>query len=182
MKKFALLISLALLGSAGTVFAQTACPTDGSCPTDVGACVAESCPCSGPGNGNGPGWKNHGQYVKCVVHLRNDLRKAGCLDDDAKRTIAKCAARSTCGKKESFTRCCFYDTSGVCEGDPAPGDTVQAGTCSNDATITCDTSTDCITVGDPKLSSSAENCADRGGVDIGDGSVCGGCPLPPPAP
>src|SRR4030095_10352369 len=100
------------------------------------------------------------------VHLRNDLRKAGCLDDAAKRTIAKCAARSTCGKKESFTRCCFYDTSGVCSDPVADG--VAAGTCSNDVTIACDTSTDCITlISGPKLSSSAENCTDRGGVDIG---------------
>jgi hypothetical protein len=117
--------------------------------------------------------------------VRNDLRKAGCLDDAAKRSIAKCAARSTCGKKEGFTRCCFYDTSGICEGDPSPGDTVAGGTCSNsgDTPVACDTDTDCITVlRGPKLSSSSENCTDHGGVDIGDGSVCGGCPLPPPAP
>src|SRR5690349_21531360 len=145
MKRLALMVSLAVLASAGPAMAQSACPNDGSCPTDVGACLAESCPCGAPGNGNGnAGWKNHGQYVKCVVHLRNDLRKAGCLDHDAKTTIAKCAARSTCGKKESFTRCCFYDTSGVCEGDTLPGDAVKTGTCSNDATIACDTDTDCI--------------------------------------
>jgi hypothetical protein len=178
MMKISSFLTIALLAIAGPAFAQSACPTDGSCPADVGACLAESCPCSAPGNA--PAWKNHGQYVKCVVHLRNDLRKAGCLDDDAKRTIAKCAAKSTCGKKESFTRCCFYDTSGVCSDTVADG--VPAGTCSNDAAIACDTSTDCITVtSGPKLSSSAENCTDRGGVDIGDGSVCGGCPLPPPA-
>lgn len=186
MKKFVTLLALVVLASARTATAQpsSACPTEG-CPTDVGACLAETCPCSAPGNGNGAAWKNHGQYVKCVVHLRNDLRKAGCLDDEAKRSIAKCAARSTCGKKESFTRCCFYDTSGVCEGDPAPGDTVAAGACSNsgDTPVACDTDTDCITVlRGPKLSSTVENCTDHGGVDIGDGSVCGGCPLPPPAP
>ncbi|MEO6026866.1 MAG: hypothetical protein ABIR79_08390, partial [Candidatus Binatia bacterium] len=109
MRKFVLMISLVLLGSAGPALAQSACPAQG-CPTDVGACLAESCPCTAPGNGNGASWKNHGQYVKCVVHLRNDLRKAGCLDNDAKRTIARCAARSTCGK-EGFVLCCVYDTS-----------------------------------------------------------------------
>src|SRR5690349_18024635 len=159
MKKFALLLTLVVLASARTAMAQpsSACPTEG-CPTDVGACLAESCPCAAPGNGGA--WKNHGQYVKCVVHLRNDLRKAGCLDADAKRTIAKCAAKSTCGKKEGFTRCCFYDTTGVCEGDPAPGDTVAAGTCSNDSAVACDIDTDCVTVTGPKLSNSAENCTD----------------------
>ena len=181
MRRLILMVSLVWIASAGTAMAQSACPTDGTCPADVGACLAESCPCSGPGNGNGQAaWKNHGQYVKCVVHLRNDLRKAGCLDNAAKRTIAKCAARSTCGK-EGFVLCCFYDTSGVCEGDPAPGDTVAAGTCSNSDT-SCDVDTDCVIVTGPKLSHSTDNCADRGGVDIGGGSVCGGCPaLPPPS-
>jgi hypothetical protein len=70
--------------------------------------------------------------VKCVVHLRNDLRKAGCLDAAAKRTIASCAARSTCGK-EGAVLCCVYDTSGTCSDTVADG--VPAGVCSNDATI-----------------------------------------------
>src|SRR5436853_7847840 len=111
MKKFALMISLSFLVSAGTALAQTACPNDGSCPTDVGACLAESCSCAADHGGHS--WKNHGQYVKCVVHLRNDLRKAGCLDSAAKRTIASCAARSTCGK-EGAVLCCVYDTSATC--------------------------------------------------------------------
>jgi hypothetical protein len=180
MRKFVVMVSLAVLASAGTAFAQSACPTEG-CPADVGACLAESCPCAGPGGGNGAGWKNHGQYVKCVVHLRNDLRKDDCLDKDAKRTIAKCAARSTCGK-DGFTRCCFYDTSGVCEGDPVPGDANKQGTCSNDSAIACDVNTDCVTVTGPKLSRDATSCTDRGGVDIGGGSLCGDCPaLPPPS-
>jgi hypothetical protein len=178
MKKFVLLISLTLLGSAGTVFAQTACPTDGSCPSDVGACLAESCPCAA--DHGGAVWKNHGQYVKCVVHLRNDLRKAGCLDADAKRTIAKCAARSTCGK-EGAVLCCVYDTSGTCS-DVAPGDGTAAGVCSNDGTVACDTATDCITATGPKVARHAERCTDHGGTIVGEGSVCSGCPIPPPAP
>lgn len=209
MKRLALMVSLAVLVSAGTAMAQSACPHDGSCPTDVGACLAESCPCAAPGNGNGnAGWKNHGQYVKCVVHLRNDLRKAGCLDKAAKTTIAKCAAKSTCGK-EGFTLCCFYNVtcsdtnqtdgiaSGVCSTDGAtacntaldcvscsdatPNGTAE-GTCSNDSSVACDTASDCITATGPKIAHDSGNCADRGGTDIGGGSVCGGCPAVPPAP
>ncbi len=139
MKKFVWIVSLALLASAPTAFAQSACPSNPhECPTDVGACLAESCPCGSDG-----AWKNHGQYVKCVVHLRNDLRKAGCLDAAAKRTIASCAARSTCGK-EGAVLCCVYDTSATCS-DAAPGDGTAAGVCSDDATKPCDTAADCAT-------------------------------------
>jgi hypothetical protein len=179
MRTFALLVSLLVFGGASTALAQSACPTDG-CPADVGACLSESCPCSGPAVGNGAAWKNHGQYVKCVVQLRNGLRKAGCLDADAKRTIAKCAAKSTCGK-EGVVLCCFYDTTATCS-DASPGDAIAAGVCSNDESKACDTATDCITVTGPKLAHDAESCTTRGGTSIGAGSVCGGCPaLPPPS-
>jgi hypothetical protein len=173
-KFYGFVLALAFASSAAipaTTLAQT-------CPDDVGAALAAACPCAD--NGHGQSWKNHGQYVKCVVQFRNDLRKQGCLDDTAKRTIAKCAARSTCGK-EGAVLCCFYDTSGVCS-DPMPGDGVAAGTCSNDATITCDTNTDCITASGPKLARQASNCTDKGGTPVGGGSVCSACPIPPPAP
>ncbi len=157
--------------SAQPVRAQT-------CPEDVGAALAEACPCEADGQGRA--WKNHGQYVKCVVHLRNDLRKAGCLTPEAKRTIASCAARSTCGK-EGAVLCCTYDTSATCDGDPLPGDGTAAGLCSSDGTTACDTATDCITVvRGPKVVKDADKCVARGGTPDGGGSVCGGCPLPPP--
>ena len=177
MMKLSSFLVVALLASTGPVFAQSACPTDGSCPTDVGACLAESCPCAADHGGNA--WKNHGQYQKCVVHLRNDLRKAGCLDDEAKRTIASCSARSTCGK-EGAVLCCVYDTSATCS-DLTPNG-VAEGVCSDDGSP-CDTATDCIrVVSGPKVKRHAETCTDHGGTDVGGGSVCGGCPLPPPAP
>ena len=72
-------------------------PDPGSCPADVGAALAERCPCDGQ--------KNHGQYVSCVVHFRNGLRKAGCLTAEDRRTIARCAARSTCGKPDAVLCC-----------------------------------------------------------------------------
>lgn len=169
MRVFVMLAAILVSLPAQPVRAQ-------SCPEDVGAALAAACPCDADGQGRS--WKNHGQYVKCVVHLRNDLRKAGCLDADAKRTIASCAARSTCGK-EGAVLCCKYDTSATCSDLVADG--VPAGVCSSDLTTPCDTATDCITViSGPKVSRKVESCVDRGGTPVGGGSVCGGCPLPPP--
>jgi hypothetical protein len=181
MSKLNWMVVALVLIAAGPAAAQTACPTDGSCPTDVAACVDESCPCAA--DALGTPWKNHGQYVKCVAHLRNDLRKAGCLTPEAKRTIQNCAARSTCGK-EGAVLCCFYDASATCDGDVVPGDGTAAGTCSNsgDTPVPCDTATDCITVAKgPKVARDGVNCTDRGGTPVGTGSVCRACPLPPPA-
>ena len=149
------------------------------CPTDVAAAVAAQCPCAGTTNPDltvNP-WRNHGQYQKCVVHFRNALRKSGCLTDDEKRTIARCGARSTCGKDTVL--CCHYDL-GTCN-DPVPGDMVAAGTCSNDPAVACDVSADC-TKSSSSIRQDANACAADGGVVVvGGGSVCAACP-PPPAP
>ena len=68
-------------------------PEPVACPADVALALAEACPCDGVANGNGPvvAWKNHGKYVSCTVRYRNALRKAGCLTQDDKRTIARCS-------------------------------------------------------------------------------------------
>ena len=149
------------------------------CPPDVAAAVAAQCPCAGTTNPDltVTPWRNHGQYQKCVVHFRNALRKSGCLTDDEKRTIARCGARSTCGKDTVL--CCHYDL-GTCN-DPAPGDMVAAGTCSNDPAVACDVSADC-TKSSSSIRHDADACAADGGVVVvGGGSVCAACP-PPPAP
>ena len=113
-------------------------PAPGDCPTDVAAAVGEMCPCAGktlPNDSVQP-WKNHGQYVSCVVRFRNALRKAGCFaDDSVRRTLARCAARSTCGKADAVV-CCFSDA-GACN-DASPGDGTATGTCSNNPTMACD--------------------------------------------
>jgi hypothetical protein len=169
MRALVMLAAVLVALSAQPVRAQ-------SCPEDVGAALAAACPCDADGQGRS--WKNHGQYVKCVVHLRNDLRKAGCLTPEAKRTIASCAARSTCGK-EGAVLCCTYDTSATCSDLVADG--VPAGVCSSDGITACDTATDCITVvRGPKVTKDADRCVAKGGTPVGGGSVCGGCPLPPP--
>lgn len=178
MRRLMGLVAIALIAGAGTANAKPPVRIT-ECPGDVGAALAASCPCDGPGQGLS--WRNHGGYVSCVVHYRNALRKAGCLDDAAKRTIASCAARSTCGKADAVL-CCVYDASATCD-DALPGDGTATGVCSSDATVACDTATDCITAeGPPRVTRNAEKCTDKGGTPVGGGSVCAGCPLPPPAP
>ena len=144
------------------------------CPTDVAAALAAQCPCGGTVNSDQSvtPWRNHGQFVKCVVHFRNALRKSGCLTDTDRRTIASCAARSTCGKETVL--CCHYVV-GTCS-DPMPGDGVKAGVCSNDATLACDTAADC-TMSTARIASDATACMADGGVVVdGGGSVCTPCP------
>jgi hypothetical protein len=175
MRKAFGLLTVVLLAGATTAFAAKPIVIE-ECPPDAGAALATACPCDGPGQA----WKNHGKYVSCVAHYRNALRKAGCLDAEAKRTIQSCAARSTCGK-EGAVLCCVYDTSGTCS-DIAPGDAVAAGVCSNDAAIACDTATDCITATGPRVTRSEEKCTNGGGTAVGGGSVCSECPIPSPAP
>jgi hypothetical protein len=169
--------SLVMIGSVLVGAAAMPALAQEGCPPDVGAALAAACPCAAD-SGNAA-WRNHGKYVSCVVRFRNDLRRRGCLDAHANGQIARCAARSTCGKPDTVL-CCVYDTSGTCS-DTAPGDTVPGGDCSNDPSKACDTATDCVTVRGPKVTK-ADLCAARGGTSIGAGSVCAGCPLPPPAP
>ena len=157
----ALLLALCL--SAPGLAAAKGKPEPVQCPADVLVAMAATCPCDGvvqPDTTVVP-WRNHGQYMRCVVHQRNAYRKAGCLDDTLKRTIARCAARSTCGK-EGRVLCCTYDL----------------GTCSNDAAVVCDVDADC-TKSDATLARDGASCAERGGVDVGSGSVCTACPPPP---
>ncbi len=143
------------------------------CPTDVAAALAAQCPCAGtvnPDTSVTP-WRNHGQFMKCVVHYRNALRKSGCLTDSERQTIASCAARSTCGKDTVL--CCHYVV-GTCS-DPMPGDMVQAGVCSNEA-VACDTAADCTT-SSSRIAHDATACMSDGGVVVdGGGSVCVPCP------
>jgi hypothetical protein len=160
---------LALVGALAlpTTIVAKGKPQPMTCPPDVAAAVAAACPCAG--------WKNHGQYVRCVVHMRNALRKGGCLTDDVRKSMARCAARSTCGKDTVL--CCHY-VLGTCS-DPMPGDLVKAGVCSNDATLGCDTAADCTT-SSSRVAHDATACMADGGVVVeGGGSVCTPCPPPP---
>jgi hypothetical protein len=140
------------------------------CPTDVSAALAEACPCAGkmlPSGAVQP-WKNHGQYVSCAVRFRNALRKSSCpMDAATRRTIARCAARSTCGKG-SAVLCCFTKT-GTCS-DPTP-DGVKAGRCSNDGELASDTPADC-TMRRVRIAHDEARCLSDGGTSAGQGNVC----------
>jgi hypothetical protein len=175
----AALVLTAGLALAGSAWAKGR-PEPVSCPADAALALAEACPCAGKAmpDGSVQPWKNHGQYVSCVVRLRNKLRKAGCLTDEARRSIARCAARSTCGKT-SAVLCCLVEGTGVCN-DPMPGDLVAAGTCSNDALLPCDTDVDCTKTRSTVAKDEAACVAAGGAVVPEGGSVCEACS--PPAP
>lgn len=134
----------------------------------AGAAIAAECPCDGKVNGAGEvtAWKNHGGYVSCVARERNRQAKTLGLSKSCVRHAARCAARSTCGKREGFVVCRQLDTC----SDALPGDGVAAGTCTDDPTVACDIAADC-----PVLSCSvkpaAETCTDQGGV-AATGSCC----------
>ena len=171
---FAVLTMLALPVGARAMGHGHGKPQPIPCPTDVGAALAAQCPCSGTVNPDMSvtPWRNHGQFMKCVVHFRNALRKSGCLTDAERRTIASCAARSTCGKDSVL--CCHYVV-GTCS-DPMQGDAVKAGVCSNDTTLACDTAADCTT-SSSRINRDATSCMADGGVVVdGGGSVCAPCP------
>ena len=168
--RIAALSALLLLPGVATAKGK---PEPMTCPTDVPSALSEHCPCAGKmlPDGSVTPWRNHGQYVSCVVHLRNALRKAGCLTADTRRTLARCAARATCGK-ETAVLCCTTET-GTCS-DPAPGDGTVAGTCSNDPEMACDSNADC-TEAHGRIARDEAACMASGGTSVGAGSVCDSC-------
>jgi hypothetical protein len=175
MPRATALLALAACFALGSGADAKGRPGPITCPADVGAAVATTCPCNGRmlPNGSVQPWRNHGQYVSCIVRYRNALRKAGCFTDDSvRRTFARCAARSTCGKTDAVL-CCISET-GTCNNDPKPGDGMAAGTCSNDPAVACDVATDCTTT-HARIARDATSCAAAGGTDGGSGSVCVAC-------
>ena len=120
--------------------------------------ILASCNCNGG---------NHGQYVSCVAHKVRDAVRDELLDVNCKGKVTKCAARSTCGKKEEFRTCAFCD----------PG-TCTEGFC-DDGTTACVDSTTCPPVlRRCATKSSEEHCLASGGIP-GTGSCCQAtCPVP----
>jgi hypothetical protein len=133
--------------SLGNV-AQARC-TDPRVPA-VRADIQAHCPCNG----------NHGQYVSCVARHVRDAVRDGDVDVNCKGAVTKCAARSTCGKKDGFVTCTLCDP-GTCDG----------GFCDDGATA-CAADSDCpAVVNRCSTKSSAERCEAKGGV-VGSGSCC----------
>src|SRR5262245_41816075 len=175
---FKVLVTLGLLVVADTAWGKRPPMT---CPTDLAAGVEEACPCDGKLNPDTTvtPWKSHGQYVSCSVRYRNALRKNDCAPREELRLMARCAARSTCGKPEGTVVCCFSDT-GTCV-DPTPGDATPA-TCSNDSEVSCSVDADCTSM-HGRVRPDDVTCTTDGGTPMGGGSVCSACTPPaPPAP
>jgi hypothetical protein len=171
-----LMVGLSVL--AATVVARPARADCALSAADIDAAVAAAvaaCPCSGPTSGGE--WRNHGQFQRCAVQSRNqlrrELRRQGCtMPPGARRTIASCAARSTCGKPDAVL-CCAVTGTGTCD--------LQLDSsykCSNDNAKACITAADCTTTSGPRVRRNATACTNRGGYVSGTGSVCSGCTTP----
>lgn len=134
------------------------------------AAIAAACPCEGrsDADGNVVPWKNHGQYVRCVAHATRDAIKAsdGALHRRCLKESVRCAARSTCGRREGVVNCTTVLTSPCVGGQCANGDA-------------CATDEDC-TQSSCSFRSSAEACVAGGGVP-GTGSCCAPAPVGSPS-
>lgn len=78
--------------------------TDDSCPATADGATVDQFGCSGTQNvanlcACDSDWKNHGQYVSCVAHAKNDQVNIGLLTQDEGTELLKAAAKSSCGKK-----------------------------------------------------------------------------------
>jgi len=151
--------ALLVLPQVASAARPTPCPDllpGGACPADVGAAVATCCDCGA--------FPNHGQYVRCVAHATNALRKAGCLDQSARTSLKRCAARSTCGKP-GFVTCC-RSVAGVC----------LEGTCvGTDPAVTCTTNEECPIKSRCSIKHDADSCLAVGGTPGTASSCCNAC-------
>jgi hypothetical protein len=166
------LFALALAGALALPLDASAgrLPEPLECPADPAEALEEVCPCDGRElpNGDFQPWRSHGQYVSCAARFRNALRRAGCLDAAQRRSFARCAARSTCGRPAAIV-CCLGEAA-VC----LVGEEDVEGVCSHDAAVACEIDEDCTTYRG-RLMRSEEACEALGG-EVGDeGSVCRAC-------
>ena len=153
---FGLALTIGLVMLSGSV-ARARC-TDPRADA-VRAQILAQCPCNG----------NHGQYVSCVARAVRDAVANGDVEANCKGTVTRCAARSTCGKKDGFVTCA------ICE----PG-TCTSGLC-DDGVTACGTDADCPQVVNKcSIKSTADRCEARGGI-AGSGSCCNAtCAVGPP--
>jgi len=144
---FGLLLTIGLVMLSGSI-ARARC-TDPRADA-VRAQILAQCPCNG----------NHGQYVSCVAHAVRDAVRNGDVEPNCKGTVTRCAARSTCGKKDGFVTCAICEP-GTCTGDLC-----------DDGVTACVTDVDCpAVVNKCSVKSTADKCDARGGI-VGSGSCC----------
>jgi hypothetical protein len=158
--------TFALLAAVSSAQAGGACATqeDHMAAEAVAAEVAVECPCDGE-------WRNHGQYVRCVVRTAARLYRENDVPRACGRNTRSCAARSTCGRQGGEASLCCVDVTKECLGDPTPGDALAEGTC-EDTESPCDTTEDCVFTR-CRVTTTPEACTELGGVGGGQGSCCG---------
>jgi hypothetical protein len=156
MKRIAL-----VLAAAGAIVLSTSGARAGCNDPDLDTVrdrVLAACPCTG----------NHGQYVSCVAREVREAVASDELDTNCKGKVVRCAARSTCGKKEGFVTCT------IC----VPG-TCTEGLCDDGVTACTDSATCPQVVDRCSTKSSALHCEANGGI-VSQGSCCHASCAPAP--
>jgi hypothetical protein len=165
-------LSIAASGTFALLVGVSSAQAAGACATEedrlaaeaVAAEVAIQCPCDAE-------WRNHGQYVSCVVRTAARLYRENDVPRSCGRNTRSCAARSTCGRQGGEAALCCVDVAKECLEDPTPGDTLAEGTC-EDTESPCDTAEDCVFTR-CRVTATADACTEIGGVAGGQGSCCG---------
>jgi len=118
--------------------------------------VTANCSCEEAGN--------HGQYVKCVGRIVRALTADNSEFKSCRGKIIRCAARSTCGKKEGFVTCNRNKT-GICD--------TSSGFCADEGftDVACLSDADCVVGTRCSIKRDAEKCEARGGV-VGTSPTC----------
>jgi len=156
-------LSLVVVLTAGPVRASSTDCEAARCA--VQQAIADQCPCDTA--------TNHGRYVSCVAHVRNQLAKDGTIPKNCKGAVQRCAARSICGKPGFVT--CQIPQFGTC-GTPCTAD--PATTCCEDATTACTVDTDCVVGTKCKIKSTADGCTAAGGSVGTSPTCCADCATP----
>jgi hypothetical protein len=148
-----------LLAAAGALVLSGAAAHAGCNDPDLDTVrnrVLAACSCDG----------NHGRYVSCVTRAVREAVANGELDTNCKGKVVRCAARSTCGKKEGFVTCTLCD----------PG-TCTDNLCDDGITPCADSSTCPPVVDRCSTKSSRDLCLAKGGIP-GEGSCCSASCVP----
>ena len=166
MKQLVISVSTAavMLMSGMALAKQAVC--DATSVANAKAAIAVDCPCGGKTDVSGAtvAWKNHGQYMKCIVHARKSEAKANHVAPQCLKDVVPCAANSSCGKSSAVA---CQTTTGTCLNiDPNS----LTGSCDNDSAKSCTSDADC-SQSSCFIADSADECAASSGT-VTSGSCC----------
>jgi hypothetical protein len=117
------------------------------------------------------GFRNHGQYVKCVGAAVRRLTAANPDFKNCRGKLVRCAARSICGKEGFVT--CNRDVLGTC--DTTTGFCIDEGF----TEIACTSNEQCIVGTRCSTKRSAEQCTEHGGTVGTSPTCCSDCVVTP---